>query len=89
MKLDGVSHPTELHLEKVTKLRQVYDAAKEVKLRNVPNDSDMATPSTSLKNLIAAALAKQEQARSTPLPHPFLIEETENSIPFISSPSPI
>lgn len=89
MKLDGVSHAAELHLEKANKLRQVYDAAKEVKFRTVSNDSDMETPSTSLKHLIAAAQAKREQARSAVLPHPVLIEETENSIPFISSPSPI
>lgn len=89
MKLDGVSLPTELHLEKANKLRKVYDAAKEVKLRTMSNDSDIATPSTSMKHLIAAAQAKREQARSAALPHSVSIEETENSIPFISSPSPI
>ena len=47
------------------------------------NDSDIATPSTSMKHLIAAAQAKWEQA------HSVSIEETENSISFISGPSPI
>jgi len=89
MKLDGVSHPTELHSEKANKLRQVYDAAKEVKFRTMSNDSDIATSSTSMKHLIAAAQAKREQARSAAMPHPVSLEETENSIPFISSPSPI
>ena len=42
-----------------------------------------------MKHLIAAAQAKQEQARSAALPHSVSIEETENSIMFISSPSPI
>ena len=53
------------------------------------NDYDIATPSTSMKHLIADAQAKLEQARSATLPHSISIEETENSIPFISSPSPI
>ena len=53
------------------------------------NDSDIATPSTSMKHLIAAAQAKREQARSATLPHSVSIEETDNSIPFIASPSPI
>ena len=42
-----------------------------------------------MKHLIAAAQAKREQARSAALPHYVSIEETENSIPFISSPWPI
>ena len=33
--------------------------------------------------------AKREEARSAALPHSVSIEETKNSIPFISSPSPI
>ena len=33
--------------------------------------------------------AKREQARSAALPHFVSIEETKNSIPFISNPSPI
>ena len=41
------------------------------------------------KDLIATAQAKREQARSAVLPHSVSIEETENSISFISSPSPI
>ena len=53
------------------------------------NDSDIATPSTSMKNIIVVAQAKREQARSTTLPHYVPIEETKNSISFISSPSPI
>ena len=53
------------------------------------NDSDIATPCTSMKHLIAAAQAKWEQERSAALPHSISIEKTENSIPFISSPSPI
>ena len=50
-------------------------------------DYDIGTPSTSMKHLIAAAQAKQEQARSAALAHYVSIEETENSILFISSPS--
>ena len=42
-----------------------------------------------MKHLIAAAQAKQEHACSAALPHSISIEETENSILFISSPSPI
>ena len=53
------------------------------------NDYDIGTPSTSMKHVIATAQAKQEQARSAALPHSVSIEETENSIMFISSPSPI
>ena len=53
------------------------------------NDSDIATPSTSMKHLIATAQAKKEQACSASFPHFISIEETENPIPFISSPSPI
>ena len=53
------------------------------------NDYGIATPSTSMKHLIVAAQAKREQARSAALPHSVSIEETEDSIPFISSPSPI
>ena len=53
------------------------------------NDYDIGTPSTSMKRLIAAAQAKREQACSAALPHFVSIEETENSIRFISSPSPI
>ena len=53
------------------------------------NDSDIDTPSTSMKHLIEATQAKQEQARSAALPHFVSIEETENYIPFISIPSPI
>ena len=41
------------------------------------------------KDLIANVQAKREQARSAALPHYVSIEETENSISFISSPSPI
>ena len=66
-----------------------HDAAKEAKFINMSNDSDIATPSTSMKHLIAAAQAKLEQARSATLPHFVSIAETENSIQFISSPSPI
>ena len=53
------------------------------------NDSDIATPSTSMKHLIATTQAKWEQACSASLPHSVSIEETKNPIPFISSPSPI
>ena len=53
------------------------------------NEYDTATPSTSMKHLIAAAQAKREQSCSAALPHSVSIEETKNSIPFISSPSPI
>ena len=53
------------------------------------NDYDIATPSTSMKHLIAAAQAKREQAHSAALPHSVSIEETKNSILFISSPLPI
>ena len=53
------------------------------------NDSNITTPSTSMKHLIAVPQAKREQARSAALPHSISIEETENSISFISSPSPI
>ena len=53
------------------------------------NDSDIATPSTYMKHLIVATQAKREKARSATLPHSVSIEETENSILFISSPSPI
>ena len=53
------------------------------------NDSDIATPSTSMKHLIVVAQAKQEQVHSAALPHSISIEETENSIMFISIPSPI
>ena len=53
------------------------------------NDSDIATPSTSMKHLIAATQAKREQARSAALPLSVSIEETQNSIMFLSSPSPI
>ena len=54
------------------------------------NDSDIATPYKYIKNLIATAQAnKREQACSAALPHFVSIEETENYIPFISSPSPI
>ena len=53
------------------------------------NDSDIATPSKSMKHLIVVAQAKREQARSTTLPHYVSIEEIENSISFISCPSPI
>ena len=53
------------------------------------NDSNIATPSTSMKNIIAAAQAKWQQARSAAFPHSVSIEETKNSIMFISSPSPI
>ena len=42
-----------------------------------------------MKHLIAVVQAKQEQARSVALPHSVSIEETEDSIPFISSRSPI
>ena len=66
-----------------------YDVAKEVKFRTMSNDSDIATPSTSMKHLIATAQAKREQACSASLPHSVSIEETEDYIPFISSPSPI
>ena len=55
----------------------------------ISNDSDIATPSTSMKHLIAAAQAKREQAHSAALPHSVSIEEIDDSIPFISSPSPI
>ena len=41
------------------------------------------------KHLVAAAQAKREQAHSATLPHSVSIEETKNSIPFISSPSQI
>ena len=53
------------------------------------NDFDIATPSTSMKHLIVATQAKWEQARSAALLHSISIEETENSISFIASPSPI
>ena len=53
------------------------------------NYYDIATPYTSMKHLIAATQAKREQARSAALPHSVSIQETEDSIPFISSPSPI
>ena len=53
------------------------------------NDSDIDTPSTSMKHIIAAAQAKREQAHSAALPHSVSMDETENSIPFISNPSPI
>ena len=53
------------------------------------NDSDIATPYTSTKHLIAVAQAKREQACFAGLPHSVSSEETENSILFISSPSPI
>ena len=53
------------------------------------NDSDIATPSISMNHIIAVAQAKQEQAHSTALPPLVSIEEIENSILFISSPSPI
>ena len=55
----------------------------------VLNDFDISTPSTSMKYLIEVAQAKWEQARFAALPHSVSIEETENSIPFISNPSPI
>ena len=42
-----------------------------------------------MKHLIAVAQAKLEQARSAALPHSVSIEETKDSIPFISNPSPI
>ena len=38
------------------------------------NDSDIATPSTSMKHLIAVGQAKREQARSVALPHSVSIE---------------
>ena len=44
------------------------------------NDSNIATPSTSMNHLITVAQAKREQARSTALPHSVSIEETRNSI---------
>ena len=66
-----------------------YGVAKQVKLKTTSNDFGIATPSTSMKHLIAATQDKREQARFESLPHSFSIEETENSIPFISSPSPI
>ena len=47
------------------------------------NDSDIATPYTYMKHLIAARQAKRKQARFVS------IEETEYSIMFISIPSPI
>ena len=53
----------------------------------ISNDSNIATPSTSMKHLIAAAQDKREQPRYVALPHSISIEETENSIMFISSPS--
>ena len=67
----------------------MYDATKEVKFKTMSNDSDIATPSTSMKHIIEIAPAKREKSRSAALPHSVSIEETENSIPFISSPSPI
>ena len=42
-----------------------------------------------MNHLIAVAQDNQEQAHSTALPHSVLIQETKNSILFISSPSPI
>ena len=39
------------------------------------NDSDIATPSTSMKHLIVAAQAKREQAHSAALPHSVSIEK--------------
>ena len=53
------------------------------------NDSDIATPSTSMKHLITVAQAKREQARFATLPHFVSIKEMKNSILFTSSPSPI
>ena len=53
------------------------------------NDSNIATPSTSIKHLMAVAQAKREQPHSATLPHFISIEETDNSILFISNPSPI
>ena len=44
------------------------------------NDSDIATPFTSMKHLIAAAQAKGEQAHSAALPPSISIEEIDNSI---------
>ena len=41
------------------------------------------------KHFIEVAQAKREQARSAAFPHYVSIEETENSILFISIPSPI
>ena len=66
-----------------------YDAAKEAKFITQSNDSDIATPSKFMNHLIAVAQAKREQACSEALPHSITIEETDNSIMFISSPSPI
>ena len=53
------------------------------------NDFYIATPSTSMKHLIATAQAKREQACYGSLPHSISIEEIENSISFISIPSTI
>ena len=39
------------------------------------NHFDIDSPSTSMKHLIAAAQAKQEQARSAALPHSVSIEK--------------
>ncbi|XP_057820295.2 uncharacterized protein LOC131033169 isoform X2 [Cryptomeria japonica] len=90
VKSERVSYSAELHLEKGSKLRDTHDSARELKLKTMSKDSDIALSSTSMKHLIAAAQAKRDQARSATMPQFVANEETVNSIPvFMSSPSPI
>lgn len=70
------------------RIREAYEAAKEVKLKISSQHSGFAASSTSMKLLIAAAQAKQ-QARSAAM-HPITsMEFNKYAPPLVLSPSPV
>eukprot|EP01018_Ginkgo_biloba_P025613 Gb_39860 [translate_table: standard] len=77
------------HLEGGNKIREAYEAAKEVKLKIASKDSELGVSSTSMKYLIAAAQAKRQARSTVALPSVEPVERDKIIPPFVLSPSPI
>ncbi|XP_057837984.2 protein HUA2-LIKE 2 isoform X2 [Cryptomeria japonica] len=78
---------SKLHSDEGNRIREAYEAAKEVKLKISSQHSGFSASSTSMKLLIAAAQAKQ-QARSAAMHSITSMEFNKYAPPLVLSPSP-